>query len=114
VDDAGAYGRVIKDDAGRLLRIVEARDASPAETAIREFNTGVYCYRTTLLREALASLTTDNDQQEYYLTDTIGFLVARGHDVRAVVTRDADEVMGINTVDELARAEALHRQRQAP
>ena len=46
VDDAGAYGRVVKDDAGRLLRIVEARDATPAEKAIREFNTGVYCYRT--------------------------------------------------------------------
>jgi bifunctional UDP-N-acetylglucosamine pyrophosphorylase/glucosamine-1-phosphate N-acetyltransferase len=113
VDDAGAYGRVVKDDAGRLLRIVEARDAGPAEKAIREFNTGVYCYRTELLQEALRNLTTDNDQQEYYLTDTIGYLVARGHDVRAVATRDVDEVMGINTVDELARAETLHHERQA-
>jgi UDP-N-acetylglucosamine diphosphorylase/glucosamine-1-phosphate N-acetyltransferase len=112
VDDAGAYGRVVKDDAGRLLRIVEARDASPAEKALREFNTGVYCYRTALLQEALRSLTTDNDQREYYLTDTIGYLVGRGHDVRAVATRDADEVMGINTVDELARAEELYRLRQ--
>ena len=113
VDDAGAYGRVIKDDAGRLQRIVEARDATPAERAVREFNTGVYCYRTDLMQEALRSLTTDNDQREYYLTDTIGHLVAQGHDVRAVVTTDQDEVMGINTVDELARAEVLWRQRSA-
>ena len=108
VDDAGAYGRVVKDDAGRLQRIVEARDATPKQKAIREFNTGVYCYRTLLLLEALRSLTTDNDQREYYLTDTIGYLVGHGHDVRAVATRDADEVMGINTVDELALAETLH------
>jgi len=114
VDDAGAYGRVVKDDSGRVVRIVEARDATPEQKTIREFNTGVYCYRTSRLQEALRSLTTDNDQQEYYLTDTIGYLVAQGHDVRAVVTRDADEVMGINTVDELARAEELHRRRQAP
>ncbi len=67
-----------------------------------------------LLLEALRSLTTDNDQREYYLTDTMGYLVGRGHDVRAVATRDADEVMGINTVDELALAEKLHGQRQAP
>lgn len=113
VDDAGAYGRVIKDDAGRLQRIVEARDATAGERAVREFNTGVYCYRTDLLQEALRSLTTDNDQREYYLTDTIGYLVAQGHDVRAVVTTNPDEVMGINTVDELARAEELHRRRSA-
>ncbi len=101
VDDAGAYGRVVKDDAGRLLRIVEARDATPAQKAIREFNTGVYCYRTPLLRRRCQPHHRQRPA-EYYLTDTIGHLVGRGHDVRAVATRDADEVMGINTVDELA------------
>ena len=114
VDDAGAYGRVVKDDAGRLLRIVEARDATPAEKAIREFNTGVYCYRTG----AAAGSPAQPDHRQR----PAGILPHRhhrlpgrpqGHDVRAVATRDADEVMGINTVDELARAEELHRQRQA-
>ncbi len=111
VTDAGAYGRVVTDDAGRLQRIVEARDATPAELAIGEFNTGVYCYRTDQLVQALGGLTTDNDQGEYYLTDTVAYLVSRGHDVRTVVTRDPNEVRGINTVAELAEAEAQYRQR---
>lgn len=113
VDDAGAYGRIVKDPAGNLQRIVEARDASAEELAIGEYNSGVYCYRTEALREALAHLTTDNDQAEYYLTDTIGWLVERGDPVRTVITADTDEVVGINTVDELAAAEKLYLARRA-
>jgi UDP-N-acetylglucosamine diphosphorylase/glucosamine-1-phosphate N-acetyltransferase len=104
VADAGAYGRVVKDDLGRVQRIVEARDANAAEKAIGEFNTGVFCFRTALLKEALTQLTTDNDQGEYYLTDTVAHLVGAGHVVEAVVTDDQNEVMGINTSDELAVA----------
>jgi len=111
VDDAGAYGRIVKDAAGNLVKIVEARDASPEELAIGEYNSGVYCYDTARLRDALAHLTTDNDQAEYYLTDTIGWLVARGEPVRTVATDDAVEVIGINTIDELAAAEALYNDR---
>jgi bifunctional UDP-N-acetylglucosamine pyrophosphorylase/glucosamine-1-phosphate N-acetyltransferase len=112
VDDAGSYGRIVKDDRGGLQRIVEARDATPAELDIGEYNSGVYCFRTDRLRAALDSLTTDNDQGEYYLTDTVGWLVGRGEPVGTVVTDDPDEVVGINTVDELAAAEQLHRQRR--
>jgi bifunctional UDP-N-acetylglucosamine pyrophosphorylase/glucosamine-1-phosphate N-acetyltransferase len=113
VPDAGAYGRIVKDAAGRVLKIVEARDASPEELAIGEYNTGVFCFRTDMMIEALANLTTDNDQGEYYLTDTVGWLVAGGHDVAAVATDDPDEVVGINTVAELAEAERLLRARGA-
>jgi bifunctional UDP-N-acetylglucosamine pyrophosphorylase/glucosamine-1-phosphate N-acetyltransferase len=112
VDDAGAYGRIVKDPDGRFLRIVEARDASPEELAIGEYNSGVYCFSTDRLREALGALTTDNDQGEYYLTDTIGWLVGRGEAVHTVQTDDTDEVVGINTVDELAAAERLYLERQ--
>jgi bifunctional UDP-N-acetylglucosamine pyrophosphorylase/glucosamine-1-phosphate N-acetyltransferase len=112
VEDAGAYGRIVKDARGNLVKIVEARDASPEELAIGEYNSGVYCYRTDRLRAALGELTTDNDQGEYYLTDTVGWLVAQGDPVRAVVTEDSDEVVGINTVEELAAAERLHRSRR--
>ena len=112
VDDAGAYGRVVKDAQGRLQRIVEARDASPGELAIGEYNSGVYCYRTDRLREALAQLSSDNDQAEYYLTDTVGWLVARDEPVGTVITEDTAEVVGINTVDELAAAERLYRDRR--
>ena len=112
VDDAGAYGRIVKDAQGNFLKIVEARDASPDELAIGEYNSGVYCYQTDRLRVALAELNTDNDQGEYYLTDTIGWLVARGEKVSTVETDDPDEVVGINTVDELAAAEKLFLERR--
>ena len=111
VDDAGAYGRIIKDPDGRVTGIVEARDATPQQKAIGEYNTGVFCFRTDLLIEALGGLTADNDQGEYYLTDTVAWLVERDHGVAAVVTMDPDEVVGINTVDELAAAEALYTAR---
>jgi bifunctional UDP-N-acetylglucosamine pyrophosphorylase/glucosamine-1-phosphate N-acetyltransferase len=107
VPDAGAYGRIVKDAAGDVVKIVEAKDATAGELAIREYNTGVFCFRTPLLKAALAALTTDNAQGEYYLTDTVAHLVAAGHRVGAVATDDPDEVVGINTVQELAAAERL-------
>ncbi|HPF71682.1 MAG TPA: NTP transferase domain-containing protein, partial [Candidatus Krumholzibacteria bacterium] len=84
VPDAGAYGRIVKDAGGRVVGIVEARDATPEQRAIREYNTGVFCFRTDLMIEALAHLTTDNAQGEYYLTDTVAWLVGQGHEVTAV------------------------------
>ncbi len=107
VDDAAAYGRIIKDDQGRVLKIVEAVDATPEELAVGEYNTGVFCYQTEKLIEALGNLKTDNKQGEYYLTDTVAWLVQQGQPVEAVITEDPDEVIGINTVDELAGAAQL-------
>ena len=112
VADAGAYGRIIKDEQGRVQKIVEARDATPEELAVGEYNTGILCFRTDLMIEALDNLTTDNDQGEYYLTDTVAWLVGQGHRVEAVATDDPDEVGGINTVDELAAAEDILNRRQ--
>jgi len=112
VDDAAAYGRIIKDGEGRVLKIVEARDASAEELAVGEYNTGVFCYRTDLMIEALGHLKTDNDQGEYYLTDTVAWLVANGHPVRAVATHDPDEVVGINSVAELEAAAGLLAKRE--
>jgi bifunctional UDP-N-acetylglucosamine pyrophosphorylase/glucosamine-1-phosphate N-acetyltransferase len=95
-----------------LQRIVEARDATPAELAIGEYNTGVYCYRTDALQRVLRRLTADNDQREFYLTDTIAHLVSAGDPVAALPVDDPDEVVGINTVAELAAAaEILHTRR---
>lgn len=107
VDDAGAYGRIIRAEDGSLRAIVEARDAGPDELAIGEYNTGIYCYRTGDLAYALSRLDTDNDQGEYYLTDTIAHLVAAGRPVAAVVAEDPGEVVGINTADELEAAAGL-------
>ncbi len=112
VEDAGSYGRIIKDRDGGLREIVEARDATEQQLAVGEFNTGIYCFRTLDLIDALGLLTADNDQREYYLTDTIAHLVAAGRPVTAVIADDPDEVAGINTVAELAAAgESLARRR---
>ena len=113
VPDAGSYGRIIKGPAGELERIVEARDATAEELAVGEYNTGVFCYRIEALRGALDLLSDDNDQGEFYLTDTIAHLVAAGSSVAAVPTDDPEEVVGINTVTELAAAEQLFRSRSA-
>ena len=112
VEDAGSYGRIVKDPEGGVRKIVEARDATPEELAIGEYNSGVYCFRTDRLRAALEALTTDNDQGEYYLTDTIGWLVERDEPVGSLITADTDEVVGINTVAELEAAERLYRARR--
>ncbi len=113
VDNAGAYGRIVKDPGGRLQRIVEARDATPAELAIGEYNTGVYCYRTDALQRVLRRLTADNDQREFYLTDTIAHLVTAGEPVAALPVDDPDEVVGINTVAELAAAAEIMQARRS-
>ena len=112
VEDAGAYGRIVKDAAGQVQKIVEAKDASTEELAIGEYNTGVFCFRTDQMIEALGSLTTDNKQGEYYLTDTVAYLVGQGRAVGAVVTTDPGEVVGINTVAELGEAEAILARRE--
>ena len=113
VDNAGAYGRIVKNAEGQVQKIVEAKDANEAELAIGEYNTGVFCFRTSDLSEALSKLTTNNKQGEYYLTDTVAYLVGQGRPVAAVTTDDPDEVVGINTVAELARAEQILAQRGA-
>ncbi len=112
VPDAGAYGRIIKDAEGRVQKIVEAVDATPDELAVGEYNTGVFCYQTELLIEALKHLKTDNKQGEYYLTDTVAWLVENGYPVGVVATDDPDEVVGINTLEELAGAADLLARRQ--
>jgi bifunctional UDP-N-acetylglucosamine pyrophosphorylase/glucosamine-1-phosphate N-acetyltransferase len=106
-------GRIVRDAAGRIERIVEAQDATPEELAIEERNTGVYLFSASLLREGLASLSPDNAQGELYITDVVGFAVERGMRVEAVEIDDPDECMGINTRVELAAATAGLRRRLA-
>ena len=77
LDDPSAYGRVIRDATGKVEKIVEFRDASPAERAIKEINTGFYLVDSALLRSALAELKPANAQDEYYLTDIVAIARAR-------------------------------------
>lgn len=109
--DPFGYGRIVRDEAGRVLEIVEHRDATQEQLSIREINTSIYCFRAADLFDALQTLQPDNDQAEYYLTDVIAALVADGKPVEAVMTADSDEAEGINTRAQLARAEAVLRRR---
>ena len=102
--DPRGYGRVVQDTGGNVLKIVEERDASPAEKKIGEINTGIYCVNTSFLFAALEKITNNNKQQEYYLTDIVEVACREGFVVRSQVAPDYIEVMGINTPEELIRA----------
>ena len=108
LDDPAAYGRVIRDPAGKVDKIVEHRDASPAERAVKEINTGCYLVDSALLRSALAELKPANAQDEYYLTDLVAIARARDKNekVEAWVATDPAEFAGINSREELANMEA--------
>lgn len=101
------FGRIIRDEKGSILKIVEFKDASEAEKNVDEFNSGVYCFDNRLFFKALSNISPDNVQKEYYLTDTIDYLVRTGFTVQAIQTHDADEILGINCPDDLNRAEQL-------
>ncbi len=105
--DAGAYGRVLRDDAGHVAAIVEAKDATDKERAVREINAGIYAFEVPALLEVLSLLRPQNAQGEYYLTDVIGLLRGRGHRVAALCAEDPAEAMGVNTLAELAEISRL-------
>jgi bifunctional UDP-N-acetylglucosamine pyrophosphorylase / glucosamine-1-phosphate N-acetyltransferase len=111
MDDPTGYGRVIRAKDGRVLRVVEQRDASPDELAVDEVNTSIYAFRRDLLGPALRHVSPDNAQSEYYLTDVIGVLAAMGHRIGTVVADDATETQGVNDRWQLALAERELRSR---
>ena len=111
--DPGSYGRVLRDAAGWLARIVEYRDAGETERLIREINSGLYVAEAAPLFESLAELKADNDQGEYYLTDVAADFRRRGLMAAAVEIPASNffEVLGINDRGELAEAQAILRDR---
>jgi UDP-N-acetylglucosamine diphosphorylase/glucosamine-1-phosphate N-acetyltransferase len=100
-----AYGRIVKDDKGNVFKIVEHKDATKDEKKIGEINTGIYCVDTKFLFSALGKVTNDNQQKEYYLTDIVEIACREGVTVKSFIASDYVEVMGINTMEELERAE---------
>jgi len=105
--DAGHYGRIVRNSDQSVQKIVEFKDATAEERAIKEINSGIYIYDTKLLIEALKNLKPANAQKEYYLTDCIEILKNQGHKVSAYCTEDSREVSGVNTVTELAELERV-------
>jgi bifunctional UDP-N-acetylglucosamine pyrophosphorylase/glucosamine-1-phosphate N-acetyltransferase len=111
VADPTGLGRIVRGQDGRLEQIVEERDATADQRAIREVNAGVYAFDAALLRNALSKLSTDNDQGEEYLTDVFGLLVAAGETVAVHVASDPTEILGCNDRVELAALRRLLRDR---
>jgi bifunctional UDP-N-acetylglucosamine pyrophosphorylase/glucosamine-1-phosphate N-acetyltransferase len=104
VADSTGYGRIVKEPGGRVVRIVEERDATDVEKQIKEINAGIYCADSLFLFDALRKITNDNAQQEYYLTDIIAIAHRDGAGVGSLIAADCREVMGINTPQELREA----------
>jgi len=108
LDDPTGYGRIVREQ-GKIVRIVEQKDASQAERAITEVNTGIIAAPTAALRRWLAALSNDNAQGEYYLTDVIAAAVADGVEVVSAQPDDVAETLGVNSKVQLAGLERLHQ-----
>ena len=109
LENATGYGRMVRDESGRFLRIVEQKDASADEQVVKEINSGIYCFDSRKLFAALKRVKPSNQQGEYYLTDVPQILLSDGEQVNVYLHGDAREVSGINTRAELAEFENLRR-----
>ena len=103
VDQPGSYGRIVRDAAGEVTAIVEAKDATPEQLAITEINSGIYAFDATVLRDSLTQVTTDNAQGEKYITDVLEIARKAGHRTTALAIDDRWEVEGANDRVQLAQ-----------
>ena len=111
--DPSGYGRIVRDDGQRVARIVEQKDATASELAIREVHAGFFCLSARRLVPWLSKISNDNAQEEYYLTDLVALAVANAVPVVAVKVEDQWEVAGVNSMQELAVLERVCQGREA-
>ena len=111
--DPSGYGRIVRNDKGEVVRIVEQKDSTPEERAIREINTGIMAMPTARLGEWLGRLSNDNAQKEYYLTDIVGMAVADGLPIHTANPKHAWEVLGVNSKVQLAELERVAQRNAA-
>jgi bifunctional UDP-N-acetylglucosamine pyrophosphorylase/glucosamine-1-phosphate N-acetyltransferase len=112
IDDPAGYGRIIRNQDQSLHRIIEEKDASLEQKRIKEINSGIYCFNCREVFPRLSGLTTHNAQGEYYLTDVLAMMINDGHRVGVLVCEDSNDVLGINDRVQMARCEAIMRQRK--
>lgn len=105
LDDAGKYGRIIRDEQKNVKAIVEFKDANDEQKKIKEFNTGIYCFDSKDMFNALTKINSNNQQNEYYLTDTLEILNNENKIVTAVVLDDLNQATGVNSQGQLAALE---------
>lgn len=107
VKDPRGYGRIVRDDGGRIAKIVEETETDIYEEVINEINVGTYCCRAEDLFEALASVRPANKKKEYFLTDAVEILRRKGRKIESAPLEDPDEMIGINTRSDLAKATTI-------
>jgi UDP-N-acetylglucosamine diphosphorylase/glucosamine-1-phosphate N-acetyltransferase len=111
IDNPEGYGRITRDPAGRFTGIVEHKNATPAQRAIREVNPSYYCFRRHELFTVLHAVERNPASGEYYLTDVLALLLAQGKPVEVVPAVPPEDVLSINTPEDLATVDRLYRQR---
>jgi len=112
LEDPSGYGRILRGPDGRVVGIVEEKDATEEQKRIREVNAGTYCFKAISLCRLLPGLTNDNKQCEFYLTDVVGEAVRGGMKVEAMVSDSPECVLGVNNPQELEVAERLLEKRE--
>ncbi|MFO7660029.1 MAG: NTP transferase domain-containing protein [Candidatus Cloacimonadaceae bacterium] len=108
LDDAGRYGRIIRDSLAQVIGIVEYKDATEEQKRIQEFNTGIWCFKASALFDAIHKIDNNNAQKEYYLTDTLAVLVNQGQKVEAMILENLAQASGINSQEQLAELEKVY------
>ena len=106
IDNPTGYGRILRDKNGSLLKIVEEKDCSDDEKMIKEWNPGIYIFKTPQVFEILNKIKTNNASKEYYLTDAIGLAQQSNMQIKAIKIANSDEVLGINTTKQLEELES--------
>jgi len=111
VSDPFGFGRIIRDRSRKIRKIVEEKDATPAQKRRREINPGIYCFKASALFKALKKLDTANEQGEYYLTDLIEILIKQRRKVETITTDDEIEIMQVNDRKQLATVNRIMHDR---
>lgn len=111
LEDPFGYGRIVRDAKGNVLKIVEQKDADEATKAIKEINSGIYCFKGNLLKQYLSKIENNNSQKEYYLTDMLELLNLAGYNVGTAVVEDFDDLRGVNSRVQLSESEAIFKKR---
>jgi len=110
--DPEKYGRIVRDNKNNVAEIVEYKDASPQIRSINEINTGIYCFHSKDLFNAIDKITNINQQNEYYLTDVVKILYDQKKNIQSVILEDIYEAAGVNSQDQLATLEKIYLQNQ--